>query len=231
VVVERAGTGVRQPDDLDGATLAFQGRQRSFLGVFPDPDDDFRLKELDYLEVVLVADLLQQFGVLEDKRESAYPKNTKRGYLDVTRGQIAAVAFEQGQGAIIIHKRIFEKCIGGAAQLFQQVPEPVPADFRPGTSEPQNGALRTLFLGFTDFLLYLQPVADALYFSERDPSLDHAERAGIHAHEEQFLGAPAVLSHVTLVGLERVLEGVVNVRDGGSELQRLQLLVQLQLDV
>ena len=75
---------------------------------------------------------------------------------------------------------------------------------------------------------YFQPVAHGGDFSKRNARLHHAKRAGIHAQKHHALAALAEAAQIFRVRLPRVVEGIIDVRDGRAEFQsshpRRQLL-------
>ena len=71
--------------------------------------------------------------------------------------------------------------------------------------------------GFTDFAGDFEPVTDVFDFAEGDAGLGHSVGTGIHAHEEDALGAGSVFFEVLGVGFPGVFEGVIGVGDGVGE--------------
>ena len=158
------------------------------LGITADADDGADAESLDHDAQELVALLVH--GSHDLIRE--FFRNDIAPLLGV---------LEEEQRAVIMNEVIREEGLGLAEALLKQPPETTTAHLRAMAGKPGHLLTRVLLVGSTNRHLETHPVADGGDLAERHASLGHAERAGVHAQEENLLRAGS--REATQVGLMR----------------------------
>jgi hypothetical protein len=167
-------------------------------------DDPFRLKN--------VHDLAQMF-VARGEQRGAF---RCRQFI---WGAIPAAALHKSEWAIIHHNVLLKKFFSGTESLGEKSPQPLTTDLAALTRESDYESLRVLTCRTTDLGLDPEPIADGGDLTERDAGLDHAERARIHPEKDHPFRCVGITAQVSFVCRPGIIEWVVNVRDGWSEVE------------
>ena len=119
-----------------------------------------------------------------------------------------------------------KKSLGLGYFLGEESPEATAGDFGAFAGESGDGSFGVFGFGFAHFAGDFEPVADVFDFAEGDAGLGHAVGAGVHAHEEDALGAGAVFFKVVGVGFPSVFEGVVGMGDWFGEGEAVKVFAE-----
>ena len=110
-----------------------------------------------------------------------------------------------------------KKIFGAAKAPGKESPQSPPADFGAFTGKAFDRPFRMFASRFGYGRFDLQPVTHGIDLAKRHAGLRHAERAGIHAEEDDTFALVAESSQIIFVRRPGVLERVVNVRNGRLE--------------
>src|SRR3569623_1316545 len=134
--------------------------------------------------------------------------------------EVFAGLVEERQWTIIHHEITLEKAFRRAVMIARPAPQQRAARLAAFAGIALHRSFRMLARRVAHGAVDTQPVAHHFDIAERHAGLHHTPRPRVHADEYGFAFALAVARHITLVGLPRVLERVVDV--GGGERQRGQ---------
>ena len=188
---------------------------RSLPRELPDSDNNLRLHRLDQRVKRFVAGA-----------EDAGPFRLG----ELLGNYVPAGLVHEEQRAIVVDVDLIKEPIGGAKTPLRPAPEPFAAPLSSGQPESENWALRMLRWRSTDFFLNPHPVPHRDHIAERNSSLRHPERAGVHADEENPRRRARVAIDEGLVRHPRVLKRVVDIRDVPSEREGLHRVREVPAD-
>ena len=124
---------------------------------------------------------------------------------------VTAGIFHKSQRTMIDDKVVGKKFLGRAKAFAKKAPQPAAADFAAGAGQTVDGALGMFARGFADGGIDADPIANRSHLTKGHARLRHAEGAGVHAEEHNFLWGTAGQAKVLLVRGPRVVERVINV--------------------
>src|SRR4029077_12463662 len=102
----------------------------------------------------------------------------------LVRRAVASTLFDEDQRTIIQDDMFFEKALGISEARREQAPEPASADFGAVTFETGDGPPWMLAKRTAHQASNSEPVANGGHFAEGHARLGHAERARVHAQED-----------------------------------------------
>lgn len=143
---------------------------------------------------------------------------------------VAPALVHEGEGTVVRNEESLEEAIGGTVPVPGPSPEPASADLPSPAREAgyrPSGMLRSRT---SDARLDPDPVADHRHVPERHARLRHPPRSGIHPEQEYPALPFAEAVEVERVRLPRVLERIVNVRDGRREVEPPRTAPQIARD-
>ncbi|MBL68366.1 MAG: hypothetical protein CMO74_07955 [Verrucomicrobiales bacterium] len=198
------GAGVKDFANLNVESVECLGG--TFLGKTAHGDEPFGFKNFHHAAQVRIARGHQGRGL---------------GGGQLVRRAIAAGVFHEGQRAMVDDKVFGKKFLGSAEAFAKQAPQPAAADFAARAGKAVDGAFGMFTGGFADGGIDADPIAHSGHLAKGHTRLRHAEGAGVHPEENNFLWGAAGQTKVLLVRGPRVVERVVNVLDRLSERERI----------
>jgi hypothetical protein len=179
--------------------LIFQDLGGATRGEISHTDDPIRLEHPNDFAQVIVAHSEQGLAFLRRQ---------------LVRRAVAAALFQEGERAVIHNEMVAKEPLGRTETLREQSPEPSPADFRSVAIKAGDRPARMLVERATDRALDSQPSTHGGDLAERHADLRHAKGTGVHAEEEDALAAVSILTEIRFMRFPRVVERVIDVRDG-----------------
>jgi len=191
--------------------IAFEHRAQAAFGETADADGPLRLQHPQSGGQMPVAGFVHRAAL-------------GRGQL--VGGEVAAGVGQEHQRAVVQHEALGEEGLGAAEAQRRPAPQAPPADLGARAIEAFDRPLRVLVGRSFDRRADAHPVAHRGDFAEGHAGLHHAEGPRVHAQQYDALVRGAKAFDVGLVGGERVLQRVVDMRHRRREAQRGQVARQ-----
>ena len=174
------------------------------LGERSDADRELRLERVEDVDQEAIADGEQRFAF---------------GGGKLVRRPVAAGLLEEGQRAVVVDEELVEEPVGSPETCREETPQPFATHFAASAIEAVDRSLGVFMPRLLDRSFDFEPLPDHRDLPERHTSLDHAERARVHADENRLLGAVTVAFEVGSMWCARVAQRVVDAGDWRGERQ------------